>query len=239
MLTWQVSRDKLRWPISDLGCCGERGVSPYMPLPAASLVAQIVENLPALGETQVRSLGRKDLLEKGMAAHSSILARRIPWTEGPGGLQSMGSQRVGQARAPNTFTAPPLFSVLFLCAFSPSGKTPPRSAYPIPGRPSHLPTAASKLGFSGARGRLDSLPGASRCGTGSRLASFLASASAKLFLASRRAGRTAGSAARVNFCGSKMSRTEKEILWWEGAALAPPSCHASMPQRPAARGPGW
>ena len=71
-------------------------MSPYMPLPAASLVAQIVENLPTLRETQVRSLDRKDLLEKGMATHSSILARRIPWTEEPGGLQSMGSQRVGQ-----------------------------------------------------------------------------------------------------------------------------------------------
>ena len=46
-------------------------------------------------ETGVRSLGQEDPLEKGMAAHSSILAWRIPWTEAPGGLQSMGSQRVG------------------------------------------------------------------------------------------------------------------------------------------------
>ena len=46
-------------------------------------------------ETQVQSLGWEDLLEKGMATHSSILAWRIPWTEEPGGLQSMGSQRVG------------------------------------------------------------------------------------------------------------------------------------------------
>jgi len=46
-------------------------------------------------ETQVRSLGCVDLLEKGMAAHSSILAWGIPWTEGSGGLQSMGSQKVG------------------------------------------------------------------------------------------------------------------------------------------------
>ena len=60
----------------------------------ASLVAQRVKNLPAMWETLVRSLNREDLLEKGMATHSSILAWRIPWTEEPGGLQSMGSQRV-------------------------------------------------------------------------------------------------------------------------------------------------
>ena len=55
----------------------------------------MVKNLPAMQETQVRSLGWEDPLEKGMATHSSILAWRIPWTEEPGGLQSMGSQRVG------------------------------------------------------------------------------------------------------------------------------------------------
>ena len=59
-----------------------------------SLVAQTVKNLPALQETQVQSLGREDLLEKGMATHSSILAWRIPWTEETGGLQPMGSQKV-------------------------------------------------------------------------------------------------------------------------------------------------
>ena len=59
-----------------------------------SLVVQMVKNLPAMQETQVQSLGR-DPLEKGMATHSRILAWRIPWTEEPGGLQSMGSQRVG------------------------------------------------------------------------------------------------------------------------------------------------
>ena len=60
----------------------------------ASLVAQMVKNLLAKQETQVRSLGWEDLLEKGMAAYSSILAWRIPWTEEPGGLQSMKLQRV-------------------------------------------------------------------------------------------------------------------------------------------------
>ena len=67
-----------------------------MPLVWASLVAQMVKNLPATWETWVRSLGWEDPLEKEMATHSSILARRIPWTEEPGRLQSMESQRVGQ-----------------------------------------------------------------------------------------------------------------------------------------------
>ena len=55
----------------------------------------MVNNLPAVQETQVQSLGREGCLEKGMATHSNILAWRIPWTEEPGGLQAMGSQRVG------------------------------------------------------------------------------------------------------------------------------------------------
>ena len=60
--------------------------------------SSVVKNLPAMQEAQemwVQSLGREDPLEKEMATHSSILAWRIPWTEEPGGLQSMGSQRVG------------------------------------------------------------------------------------------------------------------------------------------------
>ena len=55
----------------------------------------MVKNLPAIQETQVKSLGWEDPLEKGMATHSSILAWRILWTEEPGSLQSMGPQRVG------------------------------------------------------------------------------------------------------------------------------------------------
>ena len=58
-------------------------------------MAQMVNNLLAMQETHVRSLGWEDPLEKGMDTHSSILACRIPWTEEPGGLQVMGSQRVG------------------------------------------------------------------------------------------------------------------------------------------------
>ena len=61
----------------------------------ASLVAQRVKNPPAMQETEVRSLGWEDLLEKEMATHSSILAWRVPWTGEPGRLQSTGSQRVG------------------------------------------------------------------------------------------------------------------------------------------------
>ena len=60
----------------------------------ASLVAQMVKNLPAMQEAWVRSLGQEDPLEKGMATHSSILAWSIPWIEEPGRLQSMGSHRV-------------------------------------------------------------------------------------------------------------------------------------------------
>ena len=58
-------------------------------------VAQTVKHLPTKWETRIRSLGWEDLLQKEMATHSSILAWKIPWTKEPGGLQSMGSQRVG------------------------------------------------------------------------------------------------------------------------------------------------
>ena len=58
-------------------------------------MAQMVKNLPAIQESQVRFLGQEDSLEKEMATHSSILAWRILWAEEPDGLQSMGSQRVG------------------------------------------------------------------------------------------------------------------------------------------------
>ena len=64
-----------------------------------SLVVQTVKRLPTIWETWVQSLGQEDLLEKEMATHSSILAWKIPWTEEPGRLQSMGPQRVGQDRA--------------------------------------------------------------------------------------------------------------------------------------------
>ena len=65
----------------------------------ASLVAQMVKNLPSMQETWVHSLSWEDPLGKGMDTHSSILAWRIPWTEEPGGLQSTGSQRVKHGSA--------------------------------------------------------------------------------------------------------------------------------------------
>ena len=69
-----------------------------------SLLAQMVKNLPAMQETQIQSLGWEDSLEKEMATHSSIPAWRIPWTEELGGLQFMGSQRVGNDLENNIFT---------------------------------------------------------------------------------------------------------------------------------------
>ena len=71
------------------------------------LVAQMVKNLPAMPETQVQSLGWENLLEKEMATHPSIVAWRIPWTEEPGGLQSMRSQRVRHDRATKHSTTAP------------------------------------------------------------------------------------------------------------------------------------
>ena len=70
----------------------------------ASLVAQTVQNLSAMQETQVWSLGGEDPIEKGMATHSSIIAWRIPWTEESDRLQSMGLQRVRHNWETNSFT---------------------------------------------------------------------------------------------------------------------------------------
>ena len=67
-------------------------------------VAQMVKPLPAMWETQVQSLGGEDPLEKEMATHSSTLARKIQWTEEPGRMQSLGSQRVGLSNFTFTFT---------------------------------------------------------------------------------------------------------------------------------------
>ena len=68
-----------------------------MVIKRASLVAQMVKNVPTMRETQFQSLGGEDPPEKGMATHSSILAWRIPWTGEPGGLRFIGSKRVGRA----------------------------------------------------------------------------------------------------------------------------------------------
>ena len=69
------------------------GVCMFVPIPL--LVAQMVKHLPTMRETRAQSLGQEDPLEKEIATHSSTLAWKIPWTEEPGGLQSMGLQRVG------------------------------------------------------------------------------------------------------------------------------------------------
>ena len=80
----------------------------------ASQGAQSIKNPPAMQEIQVRSLGCEDPLEKEMAAHSSFLAWKIPQTEEPGGLQSMGLQRVIYNLATKAPPAPPQFAVLML-----------------------------------------------------------------------------------------------------------------------------
>ena len=84
----------------------------------ASLVAQLVKTLPAMQETQVRSLGWEDPLEKEMASHSNILAWRIPWTDEPGRLQSRGLQRVRHNLAnkpPPPRIYSPYFSLFWGC----------------------------------------------------------------------------------------------------------------------------
>ena len=79
--------------ISILNCTYEKSAFDYFP--RTPLVVQTVKHLPTMQETWVLSLGLEDPLEKERATHSSILAWRIPWTEAPGGLYSMRSQRVG------------------------------------------------------------------------------------------------------------------------------------------------
>ena len=82
--------------VAELFCCTPGTITilliGYIPKPNR---ASLVKCLPAIRETRVRSLGREDPLEEEMATHSSILAWKIPWKEKPGGLLSVGSQRVG------------------------------------------------------------------------------------------------------------------------------------------------
>ena len=80
-----------------------------------SLVVQMVKNLPVMQEIRVQSLGQEDPLEKGMATHSSILAWRSPWTEQPGGLWLMGSQRVRHYWSRNTLCVLVTLASLLLC----------------------------------------------------------------------------------------------------------------------------
>ena len=75
----------------------------FLMRPGASLMAQMAKNLPATWETHIQFLSHEDPLEKEMATHSSILAWRIPWTEEPGRIQPLGSQRVRHDLVTNTF----------------------------------------------------------------------------------------------------------------------------------------
>ena len=76
------------------------------------MVAHTVKRLPTMWETQVRSLGPENLVEKEMATHSSVLAQKIPWTEEPGGIQSMGVAK-SQTRLSNfTFTFTNIFYII-------------------------------------------------------------------------------------------------------------------------------
>ena len=97
LLKWTLIVYSLKW----LTYCLFFSITEYLNLPA-SLVAQIIKNLPAMQETLVQFLGQEDPLEKGMATHSNILAWKIPWREESDGLQSMGLQRVRRDWA--TFT---------------------------------------------------------------------------------------------------------------------------------------
>ena len=81
--------------MSQLFAGGGQSIKVLLCAPWASPVVQLAKNLPAMQETWVRSVGWDDALEKGMPAHSSMRAWRIPWTEETSRLQSMGSQRVG------------------------------------------------------------------------------------------------------------------------------------------------
>ena len=93
----------VQWLPALSGLCSQRLIF----LRKASLVAQTVKNLPTIWETQVRSLGGEDPLEKGMATHSSILAWGIPWTEELGGLYSpWGRKESGTTEQLITFTFP-------------------------------------------------------------------------------------------------------------------------------------
>ena len=89
-------------PRHQTALCELVGSLAEIPIRAFPPVAQTVKNLPAMQETPVQSLGWEDPLEKETKTRSSILAWRIPWTEEPGGLQSMGSQRVRHNSATNT-----------------------------------------------------------------------------------------------------------------------------------------
>ena len=100
ILAWRMSINREDWQAIVHGVAksqtrlGDQVQHSTRTMRGASLVAQMLKNLPAMQETQVLSLGREDPLEKGISTHSSVLAWKIPWTEEPGRLQVHGSRRV-------------------------------------------------------------------------------------------------------------------------------------------------
>ena len=110
ILAWRMSMNREDWQAIVHGVAksqtrlGDQVQHSTRTMRGASLVAQMLKNLPAMQETQVLSLGREDPLEKGISTHSSVLAWKIPWTEEPGGLQSIGLQRVSHDWVTNTHT---------------------------------------------------------------------------------------------------------------------------------------
>ena len=124
----------------------------------------MVTNLPAIQETQVQSLGQEDPLEEGMATHSSILAWRIPWTEEPGGLQSIGSQRVGHDRV--QMHARVSGGVLILRSFSVLASGGFVAALPMISNSSNLPFGAQRrswmLAYKKWGTKMPPCPGASQ-----------------------------------------------------------------------------
>ena len=96
--------------------CGVYFITYLLLISRACPMAQMVNNLPAMQETWIWFLGQEDPLEKGMTTHSSLLAWEIPWTEQPGGLQSMGSQRVRHNWATNTLMD--IWMVTDLCHYN-------------------------------------------------------------------------------------------------------------------------
>ena len=99
------------WRMKIWQCIRMSAICKCHSLHSASLVGSAVKNLPAMQETWVPSLGWEDLLEKETATDSSTLVWRIPWTEEPGRLQSMGSQRVGHDWATSLSLNPPNWSI--------------------------------------------------------------------------------------------------------------------------------
>ena len=118
-------------PFPSPGDLPNPGIELKSPTLWASRVAQLVRNLPAMQETWVQFLGWEDTLEKEMATHSSILAWRIPWTEEPGRLQSMGSQELDTTYQLNTSTISYIAGRFFTASENENIKSKLVSSHPL------------------------------------------------------------------------------------------------------------